>query len=880
MNATIQSLRAELAQRYEDIAKAHRSGSAGLDTCSALSAAMDDAIKSAFQLSSRGAREHVAVLALGGYGRGELCPKSDIDVTVLCESGKVRQAAGEVATSFLHSLWDANVNIGHSVRTVDEAIALHGNSLDAWTSMVESRYLCGNANLVRSFAAEIERILVARKDTWLIEGIFADMRSRHDRYGNSVKLLEPNVKKSAGGLRDFHSLLWLHRGTDPHYAFRIEAGVPASRTFLEILQKDGVLDPGEQEAALAAVQFLFRVRHEMHYHRDSLHDTLEYGLQLDVAEALGYGPKDQLSSVEVFMRDYYLHARTIYRLNRRLGRRFRELIEPSHHAVRKSQQLSELFILHDDVLSARPGVERLAEAKQIFEAFVYTAEHDVDIDFRLYGIIERSVDLLTDDQQASPEIASMVRRILGSRNVARTLRAMNEVNVLGRYIPEFGELIAFFQHNVYHYFTADEHTLIAVANAERLREQQGVLHEVFRNLRRKDVLFMSILLHDIAKPRGVADHEIAGVEMAKAILHRLGMDDAIPDVSFLIRNHLVMEQIAFRRDIQDPGTIREFAARFEQPAQLDYLYLLTYADLSALNVNVWTEWKASMLEDLYQRTSEVLRRNLRGEQIDEFHQSRRSATIADIVEKLSVTIPREDVERHIRGIPSDSYIAVFADHEIAQHIQVSDTRPLVSTMFNHTEGYTEATVIARDAPFALSRFCAVLSANDANIFDANIFTREDGIIIDRFRVSDATTRHQLDQRVCAKITEDLNQVMEGKLDIEHLFQAHKRKWKRRPKPPMNPNIRTDVQFEDNPRYTIIDVYAPDSVGVLYRITETISTLGLDIYFAKIATRVDGIVDAFYILDRSGKPVTDQSRREHIRAEILNTVKALAEQRLE
>jgi [protein-PII] uridylyltransferase len=201
-------------------------------------------------------------------------------------------------------------------------------------------------------------------------------------------------------------------------------------------------------------------------------------------------------------------------------------------------------------------------------------------------------------------------------------------------------------------------------------------------------------------------------------------------------------------------------------------------------------------------------------------------------------------------------------------------------MFNHTEGYTEATVIARDAPFALSRFCAVLSANDANIFDANIFTREDGIIIDRFRVSDATTRHQLDQRVCTKITEDLNQVMEGKLDIEHLFQAHKRKWKRRPKPPINPNIRTDVQFEDNPRYTIIDVYAPDSVGFLYRITETISTLGLDIYFAKIATRVDGIVDAFYILDRSGKPVTDQSRREHIRAEILNTVKALAEQRLE
>ncbi|MBI4536207.1 MAG: HD domain-containing protein, partial [Ignavibacteriae bacterium] len=438
---------------------------------------------------------------------------------------------------------------------------------------------------------------------------------------------------------------------------------------------------------------------------------------------------------------------------------------------------------------------------------------------------------------------------------------------------------AFFQHNVYHYFTADEHTLIAIANAERLREQQGVLREVFRNLRRKDVLYLAILLHDIAKPRGVADHEVTGVAMARDILDRLGMLESFPDIAFLVRNHLIMEQIAFRRNIHDPETIKEFAARFERPEQLDYLYLLTYADLSAVNINVWTDWKSSLLQELYQLTSEVLRRNLVGAQIEEYHQSKHEAAVGGLVDRLSVSFPREEVHRHLNGIQNESYVSLFTEHEISQHIHKSSSAEPVSTLFKHQEGYTEITVIAQDAPFALSKFCAVLAANDANIFDANIFTRDDGIIIDRFRVSDAMSRQQLDQRVCTKIAQDLNEVMEGRLNVQHLFDAHRRKWKRRSRLPVNPNIRTAVEFEDNPRFTIIDVYAPDSLGFLYRVTETISRLGLDIYFAKIATRVDGIVDAFYTLSRTGNTVTDPEQRETIRLEILNTIRLLAEQQL-
>ena len=878
MNSSALFIKDFIAARTAEIAAGHRAGAGSFATCSSLTAMMDEAILLAYeQISSE--QNQIAVLAIGGYGRGELCPKSDVDVMVLADDAKNKECAAAIAKQFLHLLWDTGIDVGHSVRTVKEAMALNGKEIDSWASMLESRFLCGNEALAQSFFVEMRRQVEKRKDKWFIEGVFEEARARHERFGNSAKLLEPNIKKSAGGLRDFQSIFWLYRANDPEFFFPIDARAAASRMFVDALVRNGVLDELESSVVLKALQFLFRARHEMHFRRQAPSDALEYALQREVAEALGFGAKAELHSVEVFMREYYLHARTIHRLYRNLSHRFREMIEPVRFSFSSTEKLNEIFFRVDDTLSVEPEIKRLTDATQILEAFALSAEHEIKLHVRLRRVIANGVDLFNDEQRRSSDLASLFRRILRSHRVAKTLHDMNELNVLAAYMPEWAELVAFFQHNMYHYFTADEHTLIAIANAERLREQQSVMREVFRNLRRKDTLYLTILLHDIAKPRGVADHEITGVEMAREILERIGMSDTFNDVAFLIRNHLVMEQVAFRRNIHDPATIKEFAAKFERPEQLDYLYLLTYADLSAVNINVWTEWKSWLLQELYQLTSEVLRRNLKGVQVDEFKQSRHEEAVGALVDRLSESLPRERVHEHLNGIQSDAYVALFTDEEIEQHIRKSGADETVSTIFTRQEGYTEITVIADDAPFALSKFCAVLSASDANIFDANIFTREDGVIIDRFRVSDAATKGELSQTACSKIANDLNEVMEGKLDIEHLFETHRRKWKRRQKPPANPNIRTDVQFEDNPRYTIIDVYAPDALGFLYRVTETISKLGLDIYFAKIATRVDGILDAFYVLDRAGSRITEPERQEAIRSEILVTVKQISEQEL-
>ncbi len=874
------SLKSLLLARKAEIAASHRSGADGFLTCNALASMTDEAIRSACDCLPAGMMDTIAILALGGYGRGELCPYSDIDVMVLCDTGDALETAGDAAKAVLHFLWDAGLEIGHSVRTVGEALALYGKMVDSWASMIEGRFICGNASLARDLHDRMQAQIAQGAPGWFVEGVFQEVRSRHERYGSSVKLLEPNIKKSAGGLRDLHAAFWLYRGTDRRYFTPLRAGASATKDFLDMLRSDGLLDPEEHGAAVRAFEFLLRVRHEMHFRRESQHDTLEYALQREVAEGIGVAPGPGLMSVEVFMRGYYIHARTVYRLLQLAGQRFRELIEPPRTSGSALRRVGSAFILYDDALTIDPSVAAIVDPVQVFEAFTLSAEHEVPPDLRLRGLLERSAEVLHEADADSPRLSSYFRRILRTHRVAETLHEMNDADVLPRYIPEFGALVAFFQHNVYHYYTADEHTLIAIANAENLREKQGILREVFRNLPRKDVLYAAILLHDIAKPRGVADHEITGVGMSAAILNRLGMPDAVADVGFLVRHHLVMEQTAFRRNVNDPDTLREFASRFERPEQLDYLYVLTYADLSALNVSVWTEWKAAMLQELYQRTSEVLRRNLTGSQIDEFQRGKNDQAAENVIEALSGSIPRERIRRHIQGVGDSSYVALFSEEEIEQHIlKGADSEP-VSALFARADGHTEITVIARDAPFALSKFCAVLSVNDADIFDANVFTRDDGLIIDRFRVIDSGTKQGLDQRRCEKIAGDLRLVMEGGLDIEHLFREHDKKWKRRPKSPANPSVTTDVRFEENPHYTIIDVYAPDSVGFLYRVTETMSELGLDICFAKIATRVDGIVDAFYTLDRSGKQVTDPGTRERIRERILSTIQRLAGERLD
>ncbi len=515
--------------------------------------------------SSPEARQDVAVLALGGYGRGELFPHSDVDVMILTRAGDPQRPAAETASGYLHALWDVGLNVGHSVRTIDEALAQHGAAIDAWIAMLESRCVCGSAELAASLYDAMREKFIGPADTWLMSMVLEESAARQARFGSSVKLLEPNIKKSAGGLRDLHTVFWLYRGTDRSHFVPIAPSKPAMLDFLDRLRDGGALEEDVYASSVEALRFLFRVRTAMHLQREGPHDTLEFALQAGVADTLGYRRRTELRSVEVFMRDYYLHARTVHSLYHSLGQRFRESLEPSPKFWNRGRKVGSIFRIRDDTLGLLEPLRKLPAVGQLFEAFLLAASHEAAIDIGLRTVLQRSADLVTPEAASSPDCLNMLHHVFLSRRVAGTLREMNDVNILGRVIPEFGELVAFFQHNVYHYYTADEHTLIAMARAEHLRDEQGLLHDVHRKLPRRELLYLAVFLHDITKPRGVADHEITGVAVAMDVTARLGFADLAHDVGFLVRNHLTMEQVAFRRNVNDPETLKEFAARFERP---------------------------------------------------------------------------------------------------------------------------------------------------------------------------------------------------------------------------------------------------------------------------------------------------------------------------
>lgn len=856
-----------LHARRGAIRAAHRAGAAGTDTALALTALTDEIVRDAFLRTPAEpeVRSHVAIIALGGYGRRELSPHSDLDIMLLCRSGAARPAAEAFAGSFLRILWDTGLTIGHSVRTLDDVRSLHGDSVESWTALLESRPVCGDPRLACELSAVLASVPVL-PDGWLLAGIRAGLAARHERFGNSVKLLEPNIKKSAGGLRDIHTVLWMVRGSRPAPPEPPPEG-PACLALLEELRASGDLEAPEAAACAAAFSFLLRVRHAMHDARGSAHDTLEYALQRELAEVLGYGPRGDLHSVEVFMREYHLHARAVHRFAERM------LAQESHPAGggRPVRMLDDRYAESDGMLVVTPGAGP-EDACGVLDAFVHVAERGLRPDGTCAAALAGHAHLLTADLHASTELAGRLRRIARAPHAAAAFRALHDLGLLGSILPEWAELAAFYQHSVYHYYTADEHTIIALERASTPGAGGPVVAAAAARITRPEVLRMAVLLHDIGKARGVADHEETGAAMAEALLVRLGWSDIAADVAFLVRHHLVMEQTAFRRNIHDPAAIRDFAARCGTPERLDLLTVLTYADLAAVNARVWTGWKASLLGELHTRTAAYLRDGSLGDS------GAHGERVRAVVDGLADRLPQEDVQSHLAGIQAEAYVTAFTREEIARHIAAAGAEG-VTLLFADQEGHTDVTIIARDAPFLLARCCAVLAAHDANIFDAAIFTRDDGIVIDRFRVFDAATHGPLAPAVHAGMQADLDAMLSGRLDAEHLFAAHRRRWRRRRRHDPGPRLRTGVEFEDTADDTIIDVYAPDALGLLYRITSAISRLDLDIVFAKIATRANGVADAFYVREGGGGRLTDPARRDAVRRHLLEIITATTEEEL-
>jgi [protein-PII] uridylyltransferase len=853
----LECFRAALAEGLDLLKVKHAEGASGGESVRALADLVDDLIRALVRLiTAEAAREWppapFVVVALGGYGRGELHPSSDIDLMVV-HGGERGPFVQRTTHELLYALWDLGLQIGHSLRSLDDCVAIARTDFPSLTSMQAARFVCGDRRLFARFRRVLRESIFRRDFGEFLTTTLGERDQRYRKYGASPYVGAPNVKESAGGLRDMHTAMWL------------SSAKFGARTLRELADK-GLITPREQAATDAALTFLWRVRNELHFLTGHRNDVLSRDLQPQIAKAFGY--EDELASlgVERFMRDYYLHARVIHRLARRLIARCQETLSRRGVAERRQRQqaLADGLVFLDGALHLADGAGGAlrAEPLRIMKVFWHMHRLGCTLSPDLERSIEDALEAIDEGVRGDPAVRDVFLDICRRwGRVGETFSEMHELGVLGRYLPEFGALTCLVQYDVYHKFSADQHSLIAVQHLEALAPGQSAESEgaalVFQEVEKPELLMLGMLLHDIGKAKGHG-HVAKGIPLARALTARMGIppaDGAL--VEFLVAQHLAMSHVAQRRDIDDPRTIANFAAVVETPQRLRMLYLLTYADMRAVGPGVLTPWQAKVLHELYGRTLAHLTGG-RGERPP------RPQLVERLAERAGGEVSRQAVRAHVAMV-SDRYLATTSVQRMAEHLAMLrrlEGEPVVTQLFHRPDlGTSDLVVVARDVPGLFSLIAGTLAAHRINIMSAQIHTRADGIAIDTLQVNDPAGEPVTSAAQWARTLETLRAVLAGEQTVEGLLAARRRTGGAVAEGP--PKIVVDNQLSDD--YTVVEVKGPDRVGLLYQITATLAALGLDIASARIATEIDKALDTFYVHDGKGQRVEDPEAIERLRA---------------
>jgi [protein-PII] uridylyltransferase len=794
--------------------------------------------------------------AVGGFSRRELSPYSDIDLMFIFPSSDNHQ---DEIQHCVTTLWDAGIEVSHTVRDFNDIDKFLKEDLHAFTQFFETRFLLGNLNSYEQWNARLfEAIEKSNKEKIIFE-YFDDVEARYIKYGRSSKVLEPNLKFTGGGLRDIHAVEWMY-SIKNQKLLSGQDEITQTEVFLSELLEYGQINRKAYKRLYDSYKIVLRARNMLHLVEGRKNDRLEFAQQEVIAKKLGYSNVNW----KEFMHEYF-HASTILnRFTKTMMKRYKQEFS-SHLSDYLSINLDDDFDVKGDILKFKN--DRILSISDIMRAFYYRCLNDSRFEQNLRSLIIESIHLIEETNPFEATSSVFFRELLKlPANVGKTLLAMNEFSFLDILLPEFKNLNGFFQPGVYHCYTADEHTLIALQNLERLSEQDNHLSRIYRSLLSKDILYLAVLLHDIGKPISVAGHEIIGAEIANSVMQRLGYGQSeILLVQFLVRYHLEMEQIAFRRDLNDPTTLDNFISIFPSIKALDHLYLLSYADLSAVNPQVWTQWKADLLRELYTKAKSMLLEQLSGE---ELINSKSEALISH-----SDFLEDDSLSDHLDQVDDISYLFHFSHEEISLHIEEIEKGSKVSVFFKESDSFTNVSVVTKDSSSLLAKLCGAIAINDLNIHDAKIFTRKDGIVIDSFNVTDFRTHELVKKSKYKNIEKSITKTIIGELNIEKEFEKVKSKWKRLQKSNKVSNSKVEIDFEEHDKFTIIDIFAPDKIGLLYTITHKMTELGLSVSFAKISTKVDGVLDAFYIQKNDGKKLRE-SEYGFIKSELSDEIEKI------
>ncbi len=826
----------------------------------------------------RGVGQNCAVIAQGGYGRREMNPWSDVDLLVLY-SGRLSPFVQTINERLLLTLFDAGLHVGHAVRTMKDCLEQADRDLTVKTNLLDGRFMAGAPELGANFAVEVQEALAARNARAFIEAKVAETHERHERMGGSVFMLEPHVKEGQGGLRDLHRLTWIAR-----VARKV-------RAFDEMVALD-VASQEEYQRMMLARDFVLRVRSALHCLAAAKQDRLSFDAQEQVAERFGYGvaplagedgaraARDAM--VERFMRDYYSHAAIIARTAADLIERLTAPPEPRGLLSRLGSR-----VLRDGVSVA--GGQLVAEARifqedpiNLLRVFADAQRNDVSLSAATQEAVRHGVDLLNDDLARSPEAIDVFMGIVRvSDGVYRTLGELNRLGLLGRLIPEFGRLFCMVQHDYYHVYTVDEHSLVGVRELERLRrgefeDQSPLLTEVMRDHDRPEILFLGMMLHDLGKGYG-GDHDERGAIMSRDVAKRLKLhvDDRLA-LEFLVRHHLLMSMLAQNRNISDPKLVAEFVRKVGTIENLRNLYLLTFADMRAVGPQVWSGWKNQLLGELYERAIEVFETGAFSERSLEARIRRGRVRVLELVEGEA---ERERLSEFLATMPPGYVVSNTVDRVI-DHWRLTESLGEGSFRcgvrhFAERE-FSELTVCARDRPGLFVRITGVLSAYRLNVLSAKIETSQRAVALDTFRIDHAHDEHDLlAATLWDRVRADIDAVLADRVDVGEMVAAAQRGRRpstaaRRARQRAVTRVSIDNDISDD--YTVIDVYAADRPGLLFTLAEAIYRLGLTIHLAKINTRVVQVLDVFYVADRHGGKVTDRERHRVIEEVILASIR--------
>ena len=797
----------------------------------------------------------IAILALGGYGRESLNPYSDIDIMLVYNPSELNVRQVEpFANQLITTLWDVGFEVGHSFRSLKECVRATYDDIFSKTSMLEARYIVGARQVYREFQRLTSKHFFKKQVGKFIAKTIEEWSARHESYGATIYLQEPNIKESAGGLRDFHTGIWV-------------AAVRFGVKDLEELQRRGIIPETVAESCEESLDFLWQLRNELHYVNQRRSDQLVLDVQEIIAKNLGYKDDGHSLAEVTMMRDYYLHAEHLYEFAKLIIDRVKHQGSPLNRWLERWQtkMLPDGFTVVRDEIGFQEGHSDFREdPTRMIKVFTHRQQLGNRIGADVRHQIAANLHLIDENFQRSPEVAECFLSILRhSESVAEVLRRMHRWQVLDRYLPEFGKVRSLVRADRPHQYTVDEHTLYAIENLEegtlaQLEGGQDFL-DIFKEVEKPELLRLAILLHDVGKGvDGPGGHDERGFEMAQAALDRIGLDSVDKEVVlFLILRHLDMIHTAQRRNLDDPKVIERFAELVQDEQHLKMLYLLTFADMRAVSPEIWNQWNAILLWQLYTRTLEFLQGRMEFLKVEEL-QVRVTHLIGEVVGEAAIA-------RHFETIPDQELVSQAPDL-IGKQIQLVEKLgdlPIAVSHFAENQSYTQIGICTRNARGIFRQITAVFTIENINILRAMINTRSDGIVIDVLNVTDGQTGKGPILDRYHQIEETLTAVWNGEVDVETVLEEQRESdpLLRRQQRHIQPRIRIDNEASD--RATIVDIRAQDQVGLLYTISDAFYKLGLDIHLAKITTEAFIAEDSFYVTDTNGAKITDSTRLKNI-----------------